>query len=99
MRYFREISRAAVQQIKNKNNVYKIYKAKIIPFQKLRNSTVLNEPFVYRKVVDGEVCGVPPQSLFNRSVFDAHNHRVYPPDQYNKVPIPFRIFLPKIANP
>ncbi len=84
---------------KHKKGVYAILAKKIIPFSKLANSKKLNEPFVYRKVVDGKKCSMPSvESLFEREVLDARDFSIYPPNEYHKVPIPYRIFLPKPSS-
>jgi endonuclease YncB( thermonuclease family) len=96
--HFNEIENAAANQMKKKRKkgVYAILAEKIIPFSKLANSKQLNEPFVYRKVVDSKKCSMPSvESIFEREVLDARNFSIYRPSEYYKVPIPYRIFLPK----
>ena len=67
IRHFKEISRAPVDQMKKKHNIYSIFRQSIIPYEKLKDGKTINEPFVYRKVIDGKICGRSPQTLFNQS--------------------------------
>jgi endonuclease YncB( thermonuclease family) len=99
--HFNEVKKATANQMKNKRKkgVYAILAKKILPFSKLANSKQLNEPFVYRKVVDSKKCSMPSvESLFEREVLDARDFSIYPPNEYYMVPIPYRIFLPKPSN-
>jgi endonuclease YncB( thermonuclease family) len=99
--HFNEVEKAAANQIKSKRKkgIYAILAKKIIPFSKLANTKQLNEPFVYRKVVDSKKCSMPSiESLFEREVLDARDFSIYPPNEYYKVPIPYRIFLSKPRN-
>ena len=92
VRYFKQISRAAARQLQRKDNMYKFLRTQIIPFNELQNTSYLNEPFVYRRAIDGKLCAESPKSLMTRRVFDVRTGSIYPPQEYDKVPIPFRIF-------
>ncbi len=61
-------------------------------------SELLNEPFVYRKVVDAAICQVMVESLLTRPVGDARDWRYYKPTQYAQVPIPYRVFFDNVEQ-
>jgi endonuclease YncB( thermonuclease family) len=64
-----------------------------LTLDEIRVGQVLNEPFVYRKVIDAAICQKDPMALLGRWVGDARTWLYYKPTQYTTVPIPYRVFF------
>lgn len=64
-----------------------------LTLDEIRAGLQLNEPFVYRKVIDAAICQKDPTSLLGRWVGDARTWLYYKPAQYTVVPIPYRVFF------
>ena len=91
---FRSIKEAAKAAIAvPRRGVFAAHSDRLLSLPKVAQGKAVNEPFLYRKVVDGAICQVPPKSLLVRFVGDARSLRYYPPRQYWRVPIPYRIFF------
>ena len=64
-----------------------------LTLDEIRAGISLNEPFVYRKVIDAAICQKDPLTLLGRWVGDARTWFYYKPTQYATVPIPYRVFF------
>lgn len=73
--------------------VFAAHSSSLLSLSQVAQGKRVNEPFLYRKVVDGAICQVAPKSLLTRFVGDARTFKYYQPRQYGKVPIPYRIFF------
>ena len=90
---FREIKQAAQAAMSPPKGVFAAHSKKLLSLKDVAARKGVNEPFLYRKVVDGAICQVPPRSLLTRFVGDARTWLYYRPTQYAKVPIEYRIFF------
>ena len=62
----------------------------------VERQTALNPPFVYRKVIDSFIAGVPTTLAFRRAgrwCGDSETKLVYPPERWYAVPHPNRLFF------
>ena len=93
--HFRDVKDAAKAAIAAPapNGVVAAHSNTLLSLSKVAQGLRVNEPFLYRKVVDGAICQVSPKSLLTRFVGDARTFRYFPPKKYGKVPIPYRVFF------
>ena len=89
--HFSDVKEAA--KVAKGRGVFVAVADKLLTLNQVRAGGQLNEPFLYRKVVDGAICQVSPRSLLHRWVGDARTWLYYNPQQYRKVPIPYRFFF------
>ena len=64
-----------------------------LTLDEIRAGVQINEPFIYRKVIDAAICQKDPLTLLGRWVGDARTWLYYKPTQYATVPIPYRVFF------
>jgi endonuclease YncB( thermonuclease family) len=64
-----------------------------LTLEEMRAGLQLNEPFVYRKVIDATICQKDPAALLSRWVGDARTWFYVKPTQYATIPIPYRVFF------
>ncbi len=90
---FRPIKEAAKTATAASKGVFAAVAPHILTLAEVRKNKHLNEPFLYRKAVDGAICQVPPKTLLTRWVGDARSWTYFMPTSYRSVPIPYRVFF------
>ncbi len=65
----------------------------MLTLDEIRAGQQLNEPFVYRKIIDAAICQKDPQTLLSRWVGDARTWLYVKPTLYATIPIPYRVFF------
>src|SRR5262249_16331088 len=93
--HFTDVKEAAKAAMSGKQpkGVFGALAGNLLSLDQVKNKKKLNDPFLYRKVVDGAICQKSPQSLLHRFVGDARTWFYYKPTQYRKVPVPYRVFF------
>jgi endonuclease YncB( thermonuclease family) len=90
---FRPIKEAAKMALGASTGVFAAVAPKILTLAQTRENKYVNEPFLYRKAVDGAICQVDPKTLLTRWVGDASSWNYFKPTSYRSVPIPYRVFF------
>jgi hypothetical protein len=70
--------------------------SRALTVDEVERQTAINPPFVYRKVIDSFIAGVPTTTAFRRAgrwVGDSETRLVYPPERWFAVPHANRLFF------
>lgn len=90
-KYFRVIKEAA--QTAGNIGVFKAHSNTLLSLAQVTQGKALNEPFLYRKVVDAAICQDVAIDLLTKPVGDVRDMTYHMPKQYAKVPIEYRLYF------